>query len=312
VVYEADLLQAISASLTALAAGLPGSANIIGKVGIDQTTPGTTNFVESVPNARRDTGVLHRNAIAAIDKVADYTAGNFTVANVAGVQGSLAFNTTYNLTGVPGNRWGPTAITAAIDAVLVTSDAVNTHVVDCTMAQATGAEWYDLFLSVDAAPKWVGRITEAQRAAGGFEILTLGTVTVNAGVAADHVYIGVVGTGIQTTNTLFAANNAYRPDAVGITSINCAGKSKAFVLVKLVVTDLRSAPSCTIVPFWGNQVSATDWHAGMAEPLNLLTQAGYPLEQAFVLDVAGATALRILVGSIAGQGAAASVWVELA
>jgi len=260
-----------------------------------------------VSSGTRGTTVLHRNAITAVDKIVDFVDASMTVANVAGVQGSLVFNTTYKLCAVPGNRWGSCLQAAAIDSVLVTNDAASTHVVDLTIAQAVGAEWYELFLSVDAAPKLVGRLTEAQRAAGGFEILTMGTVTVNAGVAAGHVYIGVVGTGQATTAANFIQNNAYRPALA--TAYDAAGYSRVKVHVKLVLTDLRTAPALTIIPFFQNQLSAGDWHQGNAEVVNVLQALGQSLEQTFVLDVNG-SAFVILVGVIAGQGAACSIWLE--
>lgn len=119
----------------------------------------------------------------------------------------------------------------------------------------------------------------------------------------------MAGTGIQSDNGVFAQSNSYRPATV--TAINCAGRSKAHILVKLALTDLRSAPSLSVVPFVANQVSANDWHQGRLEPLSLLGGLGQSLEQDFVLDVDGSTGLVVLVDAIGGQGAAASVWVEL-
>ncbi len=290
-----------------MAAVLQAGSAIIGKVSIDQTTPGTTNLVESRPNARRAAGILHRDAITAVDKIADFVDASVTIANVAGTQGTLAFNTAHYMTAIPGNRWGPCKVNANIDTATTTNDAANTHVLACTLAQAPGAEWYDLFLSVDAAPKWVGRITEAQRAAGG-EILTVGTVT--AGASAGVINIGVVGTGIQTSNALFAQNNAYRPATVA--ALDCTGWSKARVLVKLALTDLRSAPSLKLIPFFKNQLSVGEWHAGTVITVDVLTALGYPLEQEFVIDVAGDTGLLLLVDSLAGTGAAVSIWIERA
>uniref|UniRef100_A0A6M3JWU2 Uncharacterized protein n=1 Tax=viral metagenome TaxID=1070528 RepID=A0A6M3JWU2_9ZZZZ len=255
--------------------------------------------------AVRVAAVLHRDAIAAVDKITDFVAASVTIANVAGTQGFLVFNTAHYMTAVPGNRWGPT-VPAAIDTVTVTNDAASTHVIACTIAQATGADWYDLFLSTDTAPKWVARITEAQRAAGG-EILTVATYS--AGASAGVINIGVVGTGIQTTNAILAQNNAYTPASV--TAIDCTGYAQAVVKVKLALTDLRSAPTLRIIPFFQNTLSTGDWHAGSIGTMSLLGALGQPLEQEFVVDVRASTTLVILVDTISGQGAAASVWVEL-
>jgi len=254
----------------------------------------------------RATAVLHRNAIAAADKIVDFVAGSVIIANVAGTQGFLLANTAHYMTAIPGNRWGPT-VPAAIDSVTTTNDGVNTHVVACTIAQAAGAEWYDLFLSTDAAPKWVARITEAQRAAGG-EILVLATYT--AGASAGVINIGCLGTGIQTTNVVFAQNNAYRPDLGTITAIDCTGRKLLHVMVKLALTDLRSAPSLSLVPFYQNPLVAADWHMGVRLPMPLLNDLGQPLECVYALDVSGVAALKLLIGEIAGQGAAATVHVQ--
>jgi len=223
-------------------------------VSINHTTPGTTDCVESRPNCRRNAGVLHRSAIAAVDKLTDFGDAGVTIANVAGTQGHLVFNTAYYMTAIPGNRWGCCKVNTNIDTLTVTNDAASTHVIACTIAQCVAADYYDLFLSTDAAPKWVARITEAQRATG-CEVLALATIS--AGGSAGVVNVGAVGTGIQTTNAVFQQSNAYTPDAVGITAINCAGYSKAHVKVKVVLTDLRAAPICNIVPFFGNQVKAS-------------------------------------------------------
>lgn len=256
--------------------------------------------------AVRNSGVLHRNGISSADKVADFGDASVTLANVAGTQGSLNANTLHYMTAIPGNRWGPCKVNTTIDSLTTTADAVNTHVIACTIAQATGAEWYDLFLSTDTAPKWVGRVTEAQRATGG-EILTVGAYT--AGASAGVINVGIVGTGIQSDNAVWAQNNAYRPATV--TAINCAGRSKAHILAKLALTDLRSAPALSLVAFLANQVSTGDWHQARLEPLSLLGGLGQSLEQDFTLDVDGSTGLVVLIDAISGQGAAASVWVEL-
>lgn len=274
----------------------------------DQGAAGAVGW-PTTPSSKRNAGVLHRNAITAVDKITDFVAADMTVATVAGTQGSLLLNTLYYLSVIPGNRWGPTKSAAAIDSVTTQNDAVNTHVVDLTIAQATGADWYEVFLSTDTAPKLVGRITEAQRASGGFEILTMGTVTANAGVAAGHLYVGVLGTGIQTSNAVFAQNNAYRPATV--TAINCTGSTKAHIKVKVALTDLRTAPELAIIPFFSNQVSTADYEHGDVTPVPLLTALGQALEQELVLDVDGSTGLAILIDTIAGQGAAVSIWCEL-
>lgn len=261
-------------------------------------------------DGHRDTGVLHRSAVTAADKIADFVDASVTIADQA-TGGSLAFNTAHYVTAIPGNRWGNCKVNANIDTLTTANDAANTHSIRATIAQATGADYYDIFLSIDAAPKWVGRITEAQRAAGDYEITAVGTVAAGGGNPAGTVDINVVGTGIQTTNSIFAQNNAYRPDNTGITAVDCTGAKNAHIMVKSALTDLRSAPTLTLMIFTRNKTSTTDWHQGILQTITLLSAAGKSLEQEIALElVEGAEALKVLVDSIAGQGHAVSIWVE--
>jgi len=123
------------------------------------------------------------------------------------------------------------------------------------------------------------------------------------------VEIAVVGTGLASNVNPFAMSNAYT--SAGVTPIDCTGKTRAHVLAKLMVDDLRSLPDLSIVPFFANQTSENDWHQGALTDLNILTGAGQCLEQKVDVDVQGATGLAVLVDSIAGQGASVDIWIEL-
>lgn len=291
-------------SQTALLKGIKNLLRVA--TSISQATPGTTNLVESKPSCRRNAGVLHRNAVAAVDVLAVPAAATLAT---AGTGGHLLDSKTYKITYSAYNRWGATTVpTPASQATGAPGTDIN--VITATLAQGAGADGYDIFCSEDAAPLWVGRITETQRATGGFQIHTIGAVTAGGGNAAGTVLIGAIGTGVASTANPFAYNNAYTPAAV--TAINCAGYSIAHVKVKLAVTDLRSLPTLTLTPFFGNQVSANDYHADTAQAITLLSAVGQSLCREFSLEVNGATSLVILVQAISGQGAACSVWVELA
>jgi hypothetical protein len=266
-------------------------------------------FIPVAANVNRNSGVLHRNAITAIDKITDFVDASVTIADNGAGTGSLAASTTFYATAIPGNRYGSCKVNTTIDSLGSGAYGGATGSYRMTIAQATGAEWYDIFLSVDAAPKWVGRITEAQRAAGDYEITAVGTVASGGGNPAGTVDVNLVGTGIQTSNAVFSGNNAYTPDS--ITAINCAGYTKAHVLVKVSVTDLRSAPALTIVPFFANQLDSTTYFQGQAQALTLLNGVGTALCQEFIITVEGCAGLKILIGNLAGQGAAVSVYVEL-
>jgi hypothetical protein len=131
-------------------------------------------------------------------------------------------------------------------------------------------------------------------------------VSLAEGVAGS-VDVGLVGTGVASTAAPFAVNNAYTPG--GLTPINCSGWSKARCLVALAVADLRSAPSLILTLFYANEASPNDWHQGASTTLTLLAAVGEALEQQVDLDVGDAASIAVLVESIAGQGAACSIWV---
>ena len=122
--------------------------------------------------------------------------------------------------------------------------------------------------------------------------------------------VGAVGTGVAANAGPFVANNAYRPATV--TAIDCDGRAVARILAKLVVVDLRSAPELALSVFLANQLVGAEWHQVVRQALALLTAVGEPFEREFVVEVNGARGLVVLVDGIAGQGAACSVWVELA
>lgn len=267
---------------------------------------GDNSYSEAVPSpaAYRNAGILHRNGITSADTLA--LPATPTASDVVETSATLA-NSAMHFAVSAGNRWGPT--TATIDGGAITP-TLN-HGLLVVVAQVVGADYYDIFLSTAAAPLWVGRITEAQRATGDRAIITVGVVTArSSATVVGTIVVGIVGTGLASNVNPFAVNNAYKPTAP--TAINCAGFSKAHLHVKLAVTDLRSLPTLVVTPFYQDQTSTGDWFAGAQQTVSLLTAVGQVLEQDLTLTIDGATGLVVLVQSIAGQGAAASIWVELA
>lgn len=263
----------------------------------------------TTPEPVRAVATLHRDAVAAVDKITDFATGDIATADNGSGTGSLLANTTYYITVIPGNRWGPCKVAGTINTKATAASGLNTHSIRVTFAAATGAEWYDMFLSTDAAPKLVARVTEAQRAAGDFEITAMSTVAAGGGNPAGSIDVNVAGTGIQTSNAIFAQNNAYRPTAV--TAIDCTGYSQALILVKLALTDYSVAPALRVLPFARNELSTNDWHAASIGTVPLLGALGQPQEAEFVLDVRAAPNLVIMIDTITGLGAAASIWVAL-
>ncbi len=250
----------------------------------------------------RQSGIAHRSAIAAVDKLSTPVAG--TLVDVT-TGGSLLANTAYNTSVACGNRWGPTTPSTA-DNITTAADASNTHKVRIPITIVTGADYYDIFLSTDANPKWVARITEAQRLSG---CVVTAVGTVGAGGAANSVDVSVVGTGVANNAAPFTANNAYTP--ANVTAFDCQYKHTADLLIKVAVTDLRSAPTLKLLPFFKSAASPNDWHQGDLITLSLLTAVGESLEQDVSLSVDGIRSVVILVDTISGQGTTASIWAEL-
>lgn len=265
-----------------------------------------SNCIGSVtPTYARSAGVLHRDSITVADKLIVDTAALVSL-DVAG-EGHLVHATTYKSCYAPGNLFG-TAGLSAIGSEDTGDDGFDTHAIDLTIPQVVGAVYYDIFLSVDAAPLWVGRVTEAQRAAGA-SITAVGTVTSpSAGVVAGDVRVEVPGTGIATGNIVFTVNNAYT--TTGITGIVCTGYFGIAVHISVALTDLRVAPSLTIVLVLEDD--AGNQYVGDAETIPIMNGAvGQALKQVHLADTESASKAYILIGSLTGQGAAVTIRCEL-
>jgi hypothetical protein len=247
----------------------------------------------------RDGGKLHRNGITAVDKLPAVTP---TAEKDDTVTGVMAANAHYFAV-APGNRHGTAGPTLGAAPITPTLDKT----VNLTIPQSAGAEFYDIFFSEDAAPKHLARVTEAQRAAG-CAITDVGTV--GEGGAEGVVNVRLVGTGVATSADPFKFNNAYTPESVAaIGVVDCKDASKAYIHVKTAVTDLRSAPALSVVPFMRSKLSG-NWYQGTLKAVSLLTALGQGMQQVFSIDIDGVDALVVLVDAIAGEGAAVTIEVE--
>ena len=275
----------------ALLKGLLTKINTI----INGTTPATTILTGS-----RGSVIAHRTAITAVDKVSTVT---ITAADQVGVAGSLTA-VAHGIGVAPGNSYG----SAGVLALVTVTPTVNKSI-DITIPQATGAEYYDIFLSTSTtAPAWVGRVTEAERAAG-CAITAVGTI--GEGGSAGVVNVQVVGTGQASTASYFAQNNAHTPNSETITEINCSGKLKAFVYAKMTLTDLCVAPTLSLVPFFQKNEESTEWYQGQAQTVYILGSLGQSLYQVFEIDCLSAKGMKLLIGTLSGNGASVNVDVEL-
>lgn len=263
----------------------------------------------------RSETITHRLAVTADDKLADFTAGDVTIADGGVGTGSLAASTAYYVTACPGNSYGNTkASIIPIDTLTTAAYGASTGSIRATIAQRVGAEYYDLFLSTDAAPKWVGRITEAQRAAGGFKVSALGVVEASAGVPAGKVDICCVGTGVATSAAPFNANNAFvipTPD----NTISLTGKSNLCLHFDISLTDLRSAPTFGYMVMTKNATTGR-WVKIAGAGLTLLSGAYSLLSQSATLvaagntSVAGASEVIVLLDNMTGQGISIDIYAE--
>ncbi|MHB8122588.1 MAG: hypothetical protein ACYDG4_10585 [Desulfuromonadaceae bacterium] len=262
----------------------------------------------------RSAMITHRLAVTADDKLLDFTAGDVTIVDGGVGTGSLAASTAHFVTAAPGNSYGNTKVSAAIDTLTTAAYGAATGSIRATIAQRVGADYYDLFCSTDAAPKWVARITEAQRAAGGFKVSAYGVVEASAGVPAGAVDICVVGTGVATSAAPFTVNTAFvfpAPNAV----ISMLGKQSLYLNVDVNVTDLRIAPTATMVLFVKNPSNGL-WYQQSPVIITVLN-ASSPLRKSYSIvnpiasySIAGANEVMVLLDVMVGQGISVDIYAE--
>lgn len=270
---------------------IPAGSNLIGKVGIDQTTLGTTNGVVVKPNTQ--TPASYRSGVIAADVIS--TPGTVTCTKQAG--GSCTAGT-YYVKVVAGNGYGRT--TATTGNTTVTTETTNLTV-RAAFAQVTGATFYDIYCSTDADPKWVGRITEAQRASG---ILITAVGVTGAGGTAGAVDVQVPGTGLQAATTA-AQNTAY---SIPASPVDCSGYTHLDFDITASRTGDAVALALTVIPFFYNS-RTTAYSQGQAVTLAFGGTAGAynSNRQRLRVECRGNSAVALVVASIAGTGASIDV-----
>lgn len=276
--------------LVEVAVALPAGSAVIGEVGIDQTTPGTTNAV--VPRAVAGTPTAYRTAVVAADVIA--VPGTVTCTKQAG--GSAGAGT-YTVFVVAGNYYGRT--TAKQGDTTVTTETTNLTV-RAAFAAVTGATFYDIYCSTDgAAAKWVGRITEAQRGTG-IKITAVGVT--GAGGVAGAVDIEVTGTGLAVNGGQLAQNTAYYVENGAIAAVDPAGAENLDLDVAFSRTGDAVAGSLVLLPFYAG--ASGRYYAGDPVPVSFggVANAYESMHQTLRLPVRGRQ-VKVLVASIAGTGA---------
>jgi hypothetical protein len=265
-----------------------------------------TNPIKNQLKQIRTNLAIHRSAVTAVDKLA--TPAQLTGADVA-TGGSLNFNTTYKYNIAANSLFGPTICPTAASQ-LTANDASATHVVRITTVQTPRAVSYDIFLSTDAAPLWVARITEAQRAAG-CTITAVGTVSATT-PGANLVDVRVVGTGVASTASPFSVSNAYdtSPGGSAITPISAVGYSVVITQVKLTYTGtLTAVPTFKYVVLGEIQQIPGNYILLASVAPTLVTAVQQPLQANAANNCFGCTNLLVLVDTITELSA--DIYVDL-
>lgn len=249
--------------------------------------------------------ITHRSGVTVADKLP--APGLSTQDVVTG--GSLNANTTYYLGVSPSSTYG--ARVPTITSKTTANDSSNTHMIDLGIEQVANAVSYEIFCSVDSAPKWIAKITEAQRAAG-CKISSVGGTpeSPSAGVAAGTVRIAISHAALgsnessQTNATQFGYDQSYvmpTPEA----RVQCAGYNYATWHIKFEWDDLRSTPLLVLVFFAKESGQwSTCGTLKFPEYAKLYGQIGY---QDWEMPVRGATEMCVLVDHISGQGARVTI-----
>ena len=233
------------------------------------------------------TPAVYRTAIVAADVLA--IPGTVTCTKLTGV-GALAAGI-YNVKVVAVNANGRT--TGRAGDVAVTTETTNLGI-KAAFAAVAGATAFDVYCSVDADPKFTGRITEAQRASG----IVIDTHNhTAAGGTAGAVDIYVTGTGLASLVSA-ATNTAY---AVPASPVNCVGYTYAdFDLTVSRIGD-DVAPALTVAPMLWNSRTST-YSQGQAVTLMFGAMA-----QRVRVEVRGNSAVALIVQSIAGTGMSVAI-----
>jgi len=238
---------------------------------------------------------VYRSAVVAADLLA--APGTVTCTKQATGSCDAGVHTVYV---IAGNAYGRTTPTAG--NTTVTTETTNLTV-RAAFAAVTGATYYDIYCSTDGvAAKWVGRITEAQRASG-IKITAVGTT--GAGGTAGAVDIGEVGTGIAANAASNVVNTAFNIPA---SPVNCSGYQYVDFDLSMTRSGDAVVPAATVIPFYYNARTDT-YSAGTVTALTFGGATGVlnPLKQRLRIETRGNAGMALVVASIAGTGASLDI-----
>lgn len=244
----------------------------------------------------QSTPVAHRSAVVAADVLAAPTTTGASA--VAG--GSCAANT-YHTKVVAVNAYGRSVPSTDQQATTATTNLT----VRCPITQLAGALGYDVYCSTDAEPKFVGRITEAQRLSG---ILITAVGVTGAGGTANAVDVQVPGTGLVAATTA-AVNTAYVIPGTG-TAVDCSGYQYCDFEITATRTGDSVALAVNLLVLLFNSRTGL-YSMSTTTPITLTfggTAGNYqPLIQRYHAEVRGSSQVWCLVQSIAGTGASLNI-----
>ena len=235
----------------------------------------------------------YRSAIAAADVLAAVVTPTCT--KLAGGSATAGVYTTLISAG---NKYGRTIPTTGDGTV--TTETTNLTV-RAAWAKVTGAEFYDIFCSIDgAAAKWVGRITEAQRLAGG--TLTAVNTYASTGGIAGAIDIEVPGTGLAA-NSIVVSNAFVLPAVFALQHRHLVGFD-----IEMARTGEAVAASLYVVPFFFN-LKAQQYILGAVQQVVFGGATGvFGGWKQRVLCASEAKFVGLMVASIAGTGAAVTIY----
>ena len=200
---------------------------------------------------------------------------------------------------VAGNKYGRTTSNA------IQTQALTAENLGITITPVAGAEWYDLFVSDDATPIYLGRVTAAQVAAGCS--ITLGATatanaTIGAGVVAGRIDVSVDSTltGVTVAATI-SNNTAYTLDAAN--EIDCTGYGNLEVHLAYTRNSAGALPSVVLLVWLRG---GTGEHY-LSSAINVPIAAVWPLRQVVTVPVDQNPGVLLTIGSLGGAGAAVSM-----
>lgn len=251
--------------------------------------------------------VAHRQNVTADDMIGVPAPGALSGVIVAG--GALAPATSYNLCAAAETDHGPT--TSSAPAALAPGGGNNA--IRIPIPQVAGAQFYDVFCSVDVNPKWVTRVTEAQRAAGGIVTAVGGYA---AGGVANALDIGVVGTGVANNAYPFLAaaySALYVSAAIAAQSVITDGAESCVVLTKFSY-DGRATGTTGTFPLFvllgRNRSQPAVWHK-IAQWISHGGTVGGSFSGAQVVDIRGIDEIVLLSPYRGGGSSSWSSWIQL-